>query len=147
MAKVEDDAERIAKRLGGLPGGSAGNKSMRLALSLSEADYWAAHAHLLHTGRVLRGRGKGGSLILVPTVGGAAVQAPPSVASAPPTPGPNETSWYPALETAIRDGWRHEQGFDEIVVEVTAHQGRRNTCPASIISTHQRQLHLPIGVI
>lgn len=42
--------------------GSSGNGSLRNALGWSEARYWKTHSALLEAGKILKGRGRGGSV-------------------------------------------------------------------------------------
>jgi hypothetical protein len=43
---------------------SAGNGALRRALDWKEPRYWKVHAALVETGKVLKGRGPGGSVAL-----------------------------------------------------------------------------------
>lgn len=42
--------------------GSSGNGALRSALGWSETRYWKAHSALIETGKIQKGRGRGGSV-------------------------------------------------------------------------------------
>ena len=46
-------------------GSSAGNGALRTALGWSETRYWKVHANLVEEEKVVKGRGRGGSVTLV----------------------------------------------------------------------------------
>jgi type I restriction enzyme M protein len=58
---VNEDAKLFVKTLTQLDG-SAGNGALRGALGWAETRYWRAHAFLLEQGRIVKGRGRGGSV-------------------------------------------------------------------------------------
>ncbi len=45
-------------------GASSGNGSLRGALGWSESRYWKVHEALVEAGRVVKGRGRGGSVAI-----------------------------------------------------------------------------------
>lgn len=46
-------------------GSSAGNGALRIALGWSETRYWKVHANLVAEEKVVKGRGRGGSIAIV----------------------------------------------------------------------------------
>ena len=63
MAKpdVKQDAKTFVSTLRKL-GSASGNGALRDALGWSETRYWKVHASLVETGKVCKGRGRGGSV-------------------------------------------------------------------------------------
>lgn len=66
MARPVDDSQTqkfldVLRRLGG----SAGNGRLMSELEWSETEYWRLRDKLLEAGRVVRGRGRGGSVVSV----------------------------------------------------------------------------------
>ena len=45
-------------------GASAGNGALRTALAWSDTRYWKVHETLVKAGRVVKGRGRGGSVAI-----------------------------------------------------------------------------------
>jgi len=126
---VEDDKIHFVECLERL-GGSAGNVTLRTQLNWEDDRYWRTHSLLLDEGRIVRGRGKGGSVTLVKREQGPPVSPPASAGSPEPsTVGQvdREYDLYEPMKIAIGSGWIKERGFDEAVVEVTGLPGRRNT--------------------
>jgi hypothetical protein len=119
-----------------VPGtGAIGNKALRekLGLEWSEDLYWAIRSRLIERGLLDTGRGKGGSVKLVPAPIQPAAQ--PQVAAAPAQMGAQpaapdyskESELYEPVSSVLRNHWSKEQGFDNYLVEVTAKQGSRST--------------------
>ena len=87
--------ERFLETLRGL-GGSAGNTRLQRELTWQEATYWDVHAALVGEGRIVPGRGRGGSVALANGTAHPPVAAPslpglepePPAAPAPPRPEP-----------------------------------------------------------
>lgn len=109
-------------------GGSAGNYWMMHELGWSEDEYWRIRDKLVEDGRVLRGRGKGGSVALVVPVDEAdavcdEVDVTVSVNARPS----READLYDPCCKTLRDHWASERGFQQLHVEITAFQGRKAT--------------------
>lgn len=125
MATDEENADQFVKWLEAQPGKKAGNKKARYALNLDEQTYWRARKVVLDRGDAIRGTGKGGSTqLLANSVQSASVMTPIPVVTGAPS---NEDGWYTPLHNVLQADWRAERGFDEMVIEITARQGRRNT--------------------
>ena len=60
---LETQAERFIETLKGL-GGSAGNGSLNNELGWAESTYQRVKAHLIEAGKIVPGRGRGGSVAL-----------------------------------------------------------------------------------
>jgi type I restriction enzyme M protein len=60
---IKQDSKTFVSMLRKL-GTSAGNGALRAALGWSETRYWKVHAALVEAGRVVKGRGRGGSVAL-----------------------------------------------------------------------------------
>ena len=60
---LETQAERFIETLKGL-GGSAGNGSLNNELGWAESTYQRVKAHLIEAGKIVPGRGRGGSVVL-----------------------------------------------------------------------------------
>lgn len=114
---------------------SIGNKALREKLgdTWTEDLYWAIRSRLIERGQLEAGRGRGGSVRLVPA---------PQVQPAQPQPAEQparqadahvapdytkETALYEPISNVLRNNWSKEQGFDNYLVEVTAKQGSRAT--------------------
>jgi type I restriction enzyme M protein len=63
-ATVNEDAKLFLKTLK-QSGQSAGNGALRGVLGWTENRYWRAHELLLEQGKIMKGRGRGGSVHLV----------------------------------------------------------------------------------
>jgi type I restriction enzyme M protein len=59
-ANLEGDMNTFLSTLRNL--GSAGNGALRDALGWAESRYWKAHAALFESGKIQKGRGRGGSV-------------------------------------------------------------------------------------
>ncbi len=62
-ADIKQDAKTFISTLRKL-GSAAGNGALRSALGWSESRYWKVHASLVESGKVAKGRGRGGSVSL-----------------------------------------------------------------------------------
>lgn len=114
-----------------------GNVSLRSQLSyLGWGDnlYWEIRNHLMERGLLASGRGKGGSVRLVPQ---ATTQAAgphvPAVATTDtateagdsPEPYVAEKDLYAPMSDAIKNGWAKDRRLDSMIVAITAQQGSR----------------------
>lgn len=129
-------------------GGRIGNGALSRALGWPEERYWAVHQELIDTGLIERGRGQGGTVILV--VPESVEQAEQSAAALPKAesvavkeelvqasadaalereeePEVREIDLYkPALEQ-LRKNWTQRKQLLHGIYEITAAQGRRDT--------------------
>jgi hypothetical protein len=106
-------------------GGSSGNGHLRQALSWDEDFYWKVQGHLIGKGRLVAGRGKGGSVRLTKTdatvLGAASVVATASVTAA------KEKNLYAPLKASIEEKWIKRFAFDNVVVDETHSRGSKDT--------------------
>jgi ribosomal protein L36 len=111
-------------------GGAAGNMGVMRGLKLSPDKYWPIRNKLIDEGKIIRRRGRGGSVSLVE------VAAPTTATpSSPPTePSPQtvsryqtEDALYDPIAKELRENWTSENRYRESIVEITARQGRRDT--------------------
>jgi hypothetical protein len=61
---VEQDSKVFIATLRKL-GSSAGNGALRLTLGWSETRYWKVHATLFAAEKIVKGRGRGGSVTII----------------------------------------------------------------------------------
>jgi hypothetical protein len=115
-------------------GGDAGNIAIMRALKLSSDEYWPIRNKLIDEGRITRGRGRGGKVILVEKapVPEKIVEATPAETQTKETkPLPNkyqiEAALYEPIAKEIEKNWTKENRYRESIVEITALQGRRDT--------------------
>ncbi|NVJ25793.1 MULTISPECIES: hypothetical protein [Myxococcus] len=112
-------------------GGSSGNTSLMNELGWSEAEYWRLRDQLLEDGQILRGRGRGGSVVLVkeeksPEVNVLTGPLPGTAASASLLDRTEADLYGPCLEV-LREKWTKERGLHDVHIEITANQGNRKT--------------------
>jgi hypothetical protein len=140
-------ANRIAEfveRLQSL-GGSSGNARLRDALGWEEEFYWKVQGKLVEEGRIVPGRGQGGSVRLtaaesgqVPLVSGGLPngddngKSMESEETSKPLDAPRrrrtvERPLYEPIRATIETTWIQRFGFDEVRVEETHSQGSRQT--------------------
>ncbi len=90
MAEADDRPQELLGALEAL-GGTAGNGRLRELLGWDEATYEAVKGELLTAGRLLSGRGRGGSVSLAEQSRQASPPSSPASPLAPP-PGPQPTA-------------------------------------------------------
>jgi hypothetical protein len=114
-------------------GGSAGNGKLRQQLGWEEQFYWKVQGKLVEDGRIVPGRGKGGSVRLStaelePVV--AAEGAPLAEAASQDEAlrrHKSERRLYEPLQRTIEETWIQRFGFDEIRIAQTHFQGSKAT--------------------
>lgn len=124
-------------------GGKAGNGPLRRILGWNEDKYWTAHQELVDAGLVARGRGQGGSVILV--IPETVEDARQSAAILPKhdkksvaeelveaanllvNQGIREIDLYRPACDQLKSFWGHTKKLLHGVYEITAAQGRRET--------------------
>lgn len=130
------DEERITQFIQLLTekGGSAGNYAMMNALAVSEAEYWRIRDKVLDTGEITRGRGQGGSVILVRRPAPSVQPATESNASLGPSEGEStndaykdEKSLYEPCLATLKTNWSMVNRLFAFEAQVTASQGGRKT--------------------
>jgi hypothetical protein len=125
--EIAELEEALLARVRGA-GGSCGNKSLREALGWPEELYWEVRARVLDGGRLVTGRGHGGSVRLVDPETGAAADPGGGGHPAPRGAATPEADLYEPMRKVLADEWvRDKRRFRNCLVEVTASQGRRNT--------------------
>ena len=94
--------------------------------------YWRTHAVVADEGLVVRGRGRGGSVVLIePTK--SIVEIPNAAATAAAAGQQlavvyaRETELYAPSRQVIEESWSRERAYDDFVVEITAQPGRVQT--------------------
>lgn len=121
-------------------GGSSGNGRLREALKWDEEFYWRVQGKLIEDGRIIPGRGRGGSVRLtiaesegedirepeVEEVGTATVEM---AANGPVASRRRaiERPLYEPIKATIEATWIKRFGFDDVRVEETHSQGSRQT--------------------
>ncbi|MFC7691147.1 hypothetical protein ACFQY5_17780 [Paeniroseomonas aquatica] len=114
--------------------GSAGNQNLRTRLGWDEDFYWRVQGRLIEEGKIVAGRGKGGSVRFTEAQ---------AAASGTPVEGPNltiladaselveaygrERDLYAPLKRAIEQKWINKFGFDDVLVDETHSRGSRDT--------------------
>lgn len=107
-------------------GGSSGNVSLRQALNWDEDFYWKVQGHLIETGQISPGRGKGGSVRFLesetraPTKGSDDALAPADIAK-------NERTLYKPLKEVIAEKWIQRFALDDAYVAETHSRGSKDT--------------------
>lgn len=121
--------------------GRIGNKSLRDLLGWPEEKYWKIHETLLLEGRIEKGRGQGGSVILIDMdnpFAAADVAANASADTSIPERIPEESvvpevldtreiDLYGPIQKSLSDRWATTHRLDEFHCEITAMKGRRDT--------------------
>lgn len=101
------DQDKFVQRLSSL-GGAAGNITLREQLGWSEEKYWKVREQLIEANVVTIGSGKGGSVRLTAKAVFAA-----------------EKDLYVPLRETISKNWKTDWPVDELLIEVTASQGKK----------------------
>ncbi|GAB4568359.1 MAG: hypothetical protein Tsb0020_21720 [Haliangiales bacterium] len=119
MSRQHDDPElkKFLETLHHL-NGTAGNSRLMNALAWDEDKYWRLRDILLNEGRIVRGRGRGGSVIIVEET---------AEAASPPAEVEKEVELYEPCKKVLEEHWTRERTLQSYHVEITAMQGRRAT--------------------
>jgi hypothetical protein len=115
-------------------GGSSGNKRLREELEWDEEFYWRVQGELVKIGRIVAGRGKGGSVRLTlaesgreaPELGPEAAGANANDFSTSPRRS-LERQLYEPIKATIEATWIERFGFDDFRVEETHSRGSKQT--------------------
>jgi hypothetical protein len=113
-------------------GAAIGNKKVRLQITdeikqefgktISEEDYWTIRNGLMAEGKITKGRGNGGSILLVKDI---PLETTPLLGSNKRN---REYDLYEPLYKTITSKWLKDYyGIEDFVAEITANSGRRNT--------------------
>ena len=109
-------------------GGSCGNGRLRNELGWDEDVYWKVQGHLIETGRIVAGRGQGGSVRFTERQATeSSTESMGAIAQAAPVAGKRERDLYSPLKMAIESKWIHRFGLDDVVVDETHSQGSKDT--------------------
>lgn len=123
-------------------GNRAGNTLLQRELKWDEAKYWEIHEQLYNEGLIEKGKGYGGTVILVeqavdPSATGtaepqAAQPVPVSAAVAATVEAlveeyTSEIQLYPPVKKQLEAHWARRRQLDDCHCEITALQGRRDT--------------------
>jgi hypothetical protein len=104
--------------------GSSGNGNLRRQLGWEEEFYWKVQERLIADGRVVAGRGRGGSVRL--SNADATVSEPEAVAAAV-SANNKERTLYAPLKASIEGKWIKRFGFDDVIVDETHSRGAKDT--------------------
>jgi hypothetical protein len=99
-----------------------GNVTLLGDLGWPESTYWRIRDRLIDAGRLIKGRGRGGSVRRV--VVAAPERQAPAASSAPRT---SEIELYEPILATLKSHWVKDNRIRDFVAEITAHQGRRET--------------------
>lgn len=102
--------------------GVAGNKSLREELNWDEDFYWKVQGKLIEEGRIVPGRGRGGSVRLVDQEPNALIKDCQAVSEYP-----DERSLYEPIADSIKTKWINRFGFDDHLLEQTHSRGSKDT--------------------
>jgi hypothetical protein len=113
-------------------GGRASNASLQSKVGWADDKYWKIHTNLFESGKIEKGRGYSGTVILVPSAPDEVIE---HVSLEPVSQSPVEQLNNPLIEDAlyeparlqIFDNWPVRHKFDSVAVENIAKQGRRDT--------------------
>lgn len=109
-------------------GGSCGNSRLRRELGWDEDFYWKMQGHLIEAGRIVSGRGQGGSVRF--TERQAAESGAGSVGHASknaPKISQKERDLYAPLKVEIKEKWINRFGLDDVFVDETHSRGSKDT--------------------
>ena len=130
---IQTDKEAFLEKLK-LESGAVGNGRLMRLLDWNNLDrYWQAHKELANEGLIVRGRGRGGSVILAANV------LPPAEDNASTSPTSiadtqqgsvndhfhSEQNLYQPARKILEADWVKERNYDNAIVEVTAKAGAR----------------------
>ncbi|MFT4015028.1 MAG: hypothetical protein QM682_16895 [Paracoccus sp. (in: a-proteobacteria)] len=117
--------------------GRIGNRALRERLGWADEKYWSIHQQLFEAGKIEKGRGNGGTVILVGDTNPVAVadvaardkagDKHAAEATAPSQTDLRELELYPPVLRQLQKNWAKRLGLDECHCEITAQQGRRDT--------------------
>lgn len=106
-------------------GAPIGNKALQGRLGWTANKYWKVRDDLIDAGVIEKGRGQGGSVrrVIDPELDDPSSVDPDKVDAEYEA----EKHLYPPIESVLRGDWAKDERLTRFVVEVTAHQGRRQT--------------------
>ena len=112
-----------------IAGGSSGNGNLRQSLGWDEEVYWKVQGYLIETGKIVAGRGRGGSVRFTEAQAIESGTAPAQKTSDPgsATINQSERELYPLLKQAIEGRWIKRFALDDVMVEETHSRGSKDT--------------------
>ncbi|WP_157935902.1 hypothetical protein [Paracoccus zhejiangensis] len=110
-------------------GGSSGNGSLRANLNWDEEFYWKVQGHLIETGKVTAGRGRGGTVRISEAIAEEIEikSDDETLAAEKNFEAVTERDLYAPLYEAIESRWINRFGLDEAVVAETHSRGSKET--------------------
>ncbi len=104
---------------------SIGNKTLMNTLKLDYDDFFEVRDYLFNKGLVSKAMGKGGATVLVQqSIEKTDIEMEKEIETAKKS----EQALYEPLKKTLKEYWAKDNGFEEnLVIEVTANQGRRQT--------------------
>ena len=110
-------------------GGSSGNVSLRRALNWPEDQYWAIQGDLIEKGRIVAGRGQGGSVRFTEAETTSSVPVPEIDAVPLEQVGlpQKEKDLYAPLRESIGSKWIKRFALDDVLVDETHSRGSKDT--------------------
>lgn len=113
-------------------GGASGNGHLREELKWDKEFYWRVQGKLIEEGRIVPGRGKGGSVRLTVAEskadsGTAAIETPAAETAASTRRRVVERPLYEPIKATIETTWIKRFGFDDVKVEETHSRGSKPT--------------------
>src|SRR4051812_17620972 len=114
----EDQVDRLMTALRALSG-AAGNYTLIEKLDWNEEEYWRIRDKAIARGLVVRGRGRGGSVSVVPEV----TEKPTPVAAAPTVQSAQkdrarESDLYGPCRKVLQSAWSEERGLQDCHIEI-----------------------------
>lgn len=119
--RLEEFVEALAEA-----GTSCGNGRLRTTLGWDEVFYWKVQGQLVQDGRIIPGRGKGGSVRFLAAEGSTGTSEQ-SIEAVETTRQQRERPLYQPIKLEIESKWIERFGFDAVRVEETHSQGSKNT--------------------
>jgi len=110
-------------------GGSSGNGSLRRTLDWDEEFYWKVQGRLIEEGRIVSGRGKGGSVRFTEAqaAGTGARSKQSNSISAITNLIQKERELYPPLKESIQSKWIKRFALDDVIIDETHSRGSKDT--------------------
>lgn len=125
--KTQQDLEAELMARVPLDGESKGNTKLRGELRWKEEDYWTVRNTLIDRGELEKGRGRGGSVRRTVFEDTSVPEELRPDATEKQDERERENILYEPMARVIKETWAVDERFDEVMVEITAQGGRRNT--------------------
>lgn len=111
--------------------GRIGNKALRETLGWNDEKYWRVHRENFEAGAIEKGRGNGGSVVLVDNLNPVAVADVAARAERADVSRSEvdvrELDLYDPVQRQLEKNWGKRHDLDQCYCEITAQQGRRDT--------------------